>query len=84
MVAAGAGLVIAADKIGKYKTATQDFSIAFLLFGFGLYSVSSTSAGNEAAIIILDIGLALFAIAVLLTIISGVHYLVKNRHVLKV
>jgi CDP-diacylglycerol--glycerol-3-phosphate 3-phosphatidyltransferase len=84
MVAAGAGLVIAADKIGKYKTAAQDFSIVFLLFGYGLLNVVGSGAGEQAAFIILDIGLALFAIAVILTIISGVHYLVKNKHVLKV
>lgn len=84
MVAAGAGLVIAADKIGKYKTASQDFSIVFLLFGIGLMQVVSSKAGVQAAYIIVDIGLALFAIAVVLTILSGVHYVIKNKHVLKV
>jgi CDP-diacylglycerol--glycerol-3-phosphate 3-phosphatidyltransferase len=84
MVAAGAGLVIAADKIGKYKTFTQDVSIGILLFAAGLYQVASSQALADAALIIWDIGLAFFAVAVVLTIISGVHYLVKNRQVLSV
>ena len=33
MVAASAGLVLAADKVGKVKTTFQDISIAMLLFG---------------------------------------------------
>lgn len=81
MVAADAGIVIAADKIGKYKTATQDFAVIVLLIGAGLYGILGE---HIAADIVNDIGLALFAIATILTIISGINYIVKNIAVLKV
>jgi CDP-diacylglycerol--glycerol-3-phosphate 3-phosphatidyltransferase len=81
MVAANAGIVIAADKIGKYKTASQDFSIVILLVSAGFYEIF----GDSLAIQVVNyIGLALFAIATLLTIISGINYIVKNIQVLKV
>lgn len=81
MVAADAGIVIAADKIGKYKTATQDISIVMLLIGGGLGEFLD---GHSAVLIINYIGLALFALATLLTLISGINYIVKNIRVLKV
>ncbi len=80
MVAADAGIVIAADKIGKYKTFTQDMSIVVLLFAAGLGEFTSALIVEIA----FYIGLALFAVAVILTVISGVNYIVKNRQVLKV
>jgi CDP-diacylglycerol--glycerol-3-phosphate 3-phosphatidyltransferase len=81
MVAADAGIVIAADKIGKYKTATQDASIVILLVWAGF---EQFFAGNLAVAIVHYVGLALFALATLLTIISGINYIVKNIKVLKV
>lgn len=81
MVASDAGIVIAADKIGKYKTATQDFAIVILLFGAGL---GEFLAENFAVVVINLVGLALFALATLLTVISGINYIVKNIAVLKV
>ena len=80
MVAADSGLVIAADKIGKYKTATQDISIVILFLGAGIGEFTS----HVAVAILNYIGLALFAISTLLTVISGINYIVKNIHVLKV
>jgi phosphatidylglycerophosphate synthase len=80
MVASNAGIVIAADKIGKYKTATQDFSIVILLVFVGFLEIF----GNTIAVQVLNyIGLALFALATILTIISGINYIVKNKQVLK-
>lgn len=81
MVAADAGIVIAADKIGKYKTATQDIAIAVLLIGGGLAEFSEQ---NLAVSVVNYIGLGLFALATLLTLISGINYIVKNIAVLKV
>ncbi|MGN0815014.1 MAG: CDP-diacylglycerol--glycerol-3-phosphate 3-phosphatidyltransferase [Candidatus Coproplasma sp.] len=81
MVAADAGIVIAADKIGKYKTATQDISIVILIFGAGLGEFLAESLAVQ---IINLVGLGLFAIATILTIISGINYIVKNISVLKV
>ncbi len=79
MVAAGAGIVIAADNIGKYKTVTQDICIVVLLVGEGVQELTSHLAGK----IINYTGLVLFAVAVLLTVISGIYYIVKNKSVLK-
>lgn len=79
MVAASSGAVIAADIFGKFKTTAQDISIVVLLIGAGVCELTDNIAGK----IILYIGLAFFAIAVVLTIISGINYLVKNKEVLK-
>lgn len=73
MVAASKGAVIAADKSGKIKTFVQDVSIAVLLVG----------AQFTACSIINLVGIILLAIATLLTIVSGVECIVKNRAVLK-
>jgi CDP-diacylglycerol--glycerol-3-phosphate 3-phosphatidyltransferase len=80
MVAADAGIVIAADKIGKYKTTTQDLAIVFLLVaaGFGEFF-----ADHIAVVVLNYIGLGLFALATILTLISGINYIVKNIQVLK-
>ena len=81
MVAADAGIVIAADKIGKYKTVTQLISLLVLLFAGGL----GEFMGEHLAVKIINYaGLGLFALATLLTVISGINYIVKNAKVLKV
>lgn len=79
-VAADAGIVIAADKVGKYKTAAQDFSIVVLLIGCGVAELTEHISG----VILNYIGLALFAVSIILTIWSGIHYIVKNIKVLKI
>ncbi len=74
MVAASKGVVLAADKSGKIKTVFQDFAILVLLAGAsfsGLYSVVNI------------VGLSLLGIATVLTIVSGVEYIIKNPTVLK-
>lgn len=78
MVAASTGTVIAADIFGKYKTTTQDIAIVILIIGAGVCELTNHIAGT----IINYIGLAFFAISVILTVISGTNYLVKNREVL--
>lgn len=75
IVAASTGLVLAADKTGKIKTFLQDISIIVLLIGADL------DAGLFSTMNI--IGLSLFGLAVIMTIISGTNYIVKNRQVLK-
>ncbi len=79
MVAASADIVIAADKIGKYKTVTQDISIVVLLIGAGVAELTNHLAGQ----IVNYVGLGLFALSVLLTVISGINYIAKNIAVLK-
>ena len=76
MMAAKSGKVLAADKSGKIKTFVTDIAIIFLLFA-GDFLVIAPKFGYIVTII----GLVSFAIAVLLTIVSGISYLVKNREV---
>lgn len=81
MVAADAGIVIAADKIGKFKTVSQDIAVVLLLAFGGFYELFPQSLAVE---IINYVGLAIFAVAAVLTIVSGINYIVKNIAVLKV
>ena len=74
-IAATRGLVMAADKLGKYKTTFQDISIFALIFAASL----TGTAGEVVAII----GFVLFAVATVLTVWSGISYVVKNKQVLK-
>ncbi len=79
MVAADARVVIAADHVGKVKTVFQDMSMVVLLVFAGF----SEFFGGIAMKILNYTGLVLLAYATILTVVSGVNYLVKNRHVLK-
>ncbi len=74
-IAATRGLVMAADKLGKYKTTFQDVSIFALIL--------SASVKGTAGDIIAYVGLVLFAVATVLTVWSGISYVVKNKQVLK-
>lgn len=73
VVAAGRGVVIAADKWGKIKTVVQIAAIiAILIKNFPV-----------SLIIDFPLGMVLMYIAVALTVISGVNYIVKNAKVLE-
>ncbi len=74
-IAATRGLVMAADKLGKYKTTFQDVSIFILIL--------AGSLSGKAGEIVAYVGLALFAVATVLTVWSGISYVVKNKQVLK-
>lgn len=74
-IAATRGLVMAADKLGKYKTTFQDISIFALIF--------SASLTGMAMSVVAIIGFVLFAVATILTVWSGISYVVKNKQVLK-
>ncbi len=74
-IAATRGLVMAADKLGKYKTTFQDISIFAIIFAAGF----TATVGQ----VIAYIGLVLFGVATVLTVVSGVSYVVKNKQVLK-
>ncbi len=74
-IAATRGLVMAADKLGKYKTTFQDVSIFAMIF--------AGSISGTAGEVIAYIGLGLFAVATVLTVWSGIAYVVKNKQVLK-
>ena len=69
MIAVGKGKVIAADKLGKWKTASQMVLISLMVFlNWSVYENVLT--------------VALLAAVVGLTLISGVQYFVRNREVL--
>lgn len=76
-IAAANGIIMAAEKLGKYKAACQDVAIFVLIFAAGL-SEFVTWANYIAWF-----GFGLFALATVLTILSGISYVVKNKQVLK-
>ena len=77
IIAAGKKVVLAADKLGKIKTISQDISIALLLVSMSLLRY------GLAGEIVAYAGLAVFVFCSLMTVISGVNYLARNREVLK-
>lgn len=70
-IAAVNNIVIAADKSGKIKTFVQDISIIVLLFTLHFSDVE----------ILKYTSYVVFALAVVLTLYSGVMYIVKNSQV---
>lgn len=74
-IAAVGGVVMAADKLGKYKTTFQDVAIFVLIFAVNL--------PLGAAKVFAYIGFALFAVATVLTVWSGISYVIKNKQVLQ-
>lgn len=81
MVAASKNAVIAADKLGKIKTVSQDFAILFLLIGKAFPEVSAAASGTDFFTVLYAIGYALFAFSTVMTVISGINYIYKNRSV---
>lgn len=77
-VAATTGLVLAAEKLGKYKTTFQDIAIVLLLVALSVFEQS-----YSAGIVVIRAGYVIFVIATVLTVVSGVSYIVKNKDVLK-
>ncbi len=85
MIAASKGEVIAARMIGKVKTVTQMVAIIYIMFEpllirvFGL-TYNGYPLETSAITIIGDV---LFGICVIMTIVSGVDYLIKGKKYLK-
>jgi len=71
LVAVGDGLVIAASKLGKYKTFTTMTMITYYFFVMPLESTW-----------VEYIGIFLVALSVLFTVISGLDYLLKNKKII--
>ena len=72
VIAAGRGVIIAADKWGKIKTVIQIVAIvAILIRNFPISLITD-----------FPLGMILMYIAVVLTVISGVNYIAKNAKVL--
>ena len=70
LVGANKGVVIAADKLGKIKTFTQDIALPILLLSYAfvgpLYCVFAY------------VGIAFLVAASIVSVISGIQYIVKN------
>ena len=77
-IAATNGVIMAAEKLGKYKAALQDIAIFVLIFAAQVPSFAGATAGA----IVAYIGFALFAVATVLTVWSGIGYVVKHKHVI--
>lgn len=78
-IAAVNGVVMAADKLGKFKTIFQDVAIFILILVGGIVDLNAFTVGKYVAIL----GFVLFAVATILTVWSGISYVVKNKKVLK-
>ncbi len=82
LIASNKGVVMAAEMIGKIKTVTQMIAITFIMFEpiFQIILTSCFSSISEKSVNtgILYIGNSFMIIAVIMTIISGMDYLMKN------
>lgn len=72
LVAAGEGIVLAASQMGKLKTATQMAAAIFLLLHHFPFSYIG-----------FPIGTILLYLAMIITVVSGVDYFIKNLHVMR-
>ncbi len=81
-LAAGQGIILPADPLGKHKTAWQLITILFFL----TLLAAGDCFGDESRwlrFFWMEIGPILIGITVLLTIYSGLAYLWKNRNLLQ-
>lgn len=81
LVAASNGIVLAAEKAGKIKTALQMVSMSLLLAAQALATDWSHFLPTELIAWARELGLWTFYAAVLLTIYSGTGYLIRNRKI---
>lgn len=79
-IAATKGFVLAADMLGKIKANFQPVAIAFFML-LAVHNVNPFLGGFTCAYTV--ICYSLMGIATVLTIISGVNYLLKNKAVFK-
>ena len=82
-IAAAKGKVLAAEKSGKIKAAVQDVTISLYMIyaAFVAHTNLLIGASNTANAVINIILLVLLVTSTLLTITSGIGYLVRNKRV---
>ncbi|MBC8547425.1 CDP-diacylglycerol--glycerol-3-phosphate 3-phosphatidyltransferase [Clostridiaceae bacterium NSJ-31] len=79
LIAAGGGVVIAADRWGKYKTVCQMVWVIYTI-GAQWYLGAFVSPADQGAWVTITLAADLLMwLSVILTVISGVNYLWKNR-----
>ena len=78
-VAASEGVVIAAGVSGKFKTVFQMVAICLILLGSAVFDVPAT---HNLCALIWAAGAICLWIAVILTVYSGIEYLVRGRKLL--
>ncbi|MBV8585008.1 MAG: CDP-diacylglycerol--glycerol-3-phosphate 3-phosphatidyltransferase [Verrucomicrobia bacterium] len=78
LAASAQGRILAADRLGKQKTTWQTITILFFL-GESCFATQGVHLSGWAGVI----GTVLLTITLILTIISGAGYLLKNRDVLR-
>ncbi|MGN0861060.1 MAG: CDP-diacylglycerol--glycerol-3-phosphate 3-phosphatidyltransferase [Candidatus Spyradosoma sp.] len=82
LVAASNGLVLAAERAGKLKTALQMVSVSLLLLARALASADAPAV-DSWALLTREAGLWAFYGAVALTIYSGTGYIIRNWKILQ-
>ncbi|NLG30946.1 MAG: hypothetical protein GX546_00075, partial [Acholeplasmataceae bacterium] len=76
LVAADKGKVIAASSLGKAKTFATMIAIIVMLFnGFGLMNLIKEGLFDY-------ISMGIFWVAIILTLLSGVDYIIRNRAII--
>jgi len=84
LLASKEGVVMAAKMIGKIKTTTQMIAIIYLMFEPTLLKLAGLPYGYPVEMnAITIIGNILFYISVIMTVVSGLDYLIKNKGYLK-
>jgi CDP-diacylglycerol--glycerol-3-phosphate 3-phosphatidyltransferase/cardiolipin synthase len=87
LMASANGVIMAAEMIGKIKTVTQMIAIIFLFFESTFVIVARIIFVNISAetldYYVKLIGNIFVAIAIVMTIVSGLDYLIRNRRLLK-
>ncbi len=82
-IAATKKLVMAADKSGKVKAFLQDITIfLYMIYAFMVAEFWTSIAGTANTVISIVL-IVLLAATTILTITSGIGYIIKNKHVLK-
>lgn len=79
-IAASKGSVLQADKLGKIKTIATLFGISFLIIA-PLKNIE-IAVWHYIGLVFYYLGYVLFAFGTLMTVVSGVNYIVKNKSVL--
>ena len=80
-VAATKGVVLGADKLGKIKTIFTNIAIPFMIGGGCKYEVYPAPEMTIVGTVFGHLGFTIFLIAFVLTVVSGINYILKNKHV---